>query len=1044
MSKLVKVLYLEDDAVERRAFTRMVRDKGLPWEIRHAETLAAARAQLADASFDVIVADNHLPDGESLELFGDALNIPLVLVTGTLAEQLALRTMERGADDYLIKDMEHRHLAALPSAVEKALHRNAIHERERQLTRELRESERRLRATFDNAASGIVEVDDQGRLVAVNDRLCQMLGYARNELLGMSVHELTYAEDRPRCDDLNARLRDGRIPVFQCEERCLKRDGSPLWVQVARSAVRDPAGRYLYSIATLVDISARKAAEAQVRLHAAALEAAPNAISLSKTDREGTIVWVNAAFSRLTGYSAEESIGRSHHILSSGRQDQAFYRDLWETIKRGEVWRGELVNRRKDGTLYHEEMGVTPLYDEHGNITHFVAIKQDITARKQAAEVMHESELRHRVAAEELHAIMDATPAGVCVAHDRQCRRITGNALAHEILGVPLGGNISVTPNEQPVAARFRMCRDGIEVVGGEMPMQATARTGVAIRDVEFEVIRADGTRRTVLLNTAPLRSDDGTNCGSIGAFTDITERKRAEEALRQSELFYRQTLESIPGMVFTTRPDGYCDYQSRQWVEFTGVPMNQHLGDGWSRLLHPDDRPRAYAAWRDAVEGRADYDLEYRVRRHDGEYRWFKVRGRPIRDAQGRIIRWFGVCLDIEDLKRAEEALAVAKVSAEQASKAKDHFLAVLSHELRTPLTPVLTAVSMLQEDSRCDEGMRETLEMVRRNVELEARLIDDLLDITRIARGKVELEKKPVPLCTVIRLAVEVCQPDIEARRLHFGVDLGPDAPYVVHGDVARLQQVFWNLLKNAVKFTPHGGCVGVRCRLDSHTIVAEVNDSGVGIEPEDLSRIFNAFEQAERSTTRQFGGLGLGLAIAKAIVEMHGGSIEAHSQGKHKGASFRVRLPILAGAQPGAVGGERPAVAVRSPPTSGLRILLVEDHGDTARMMRQLLMMDGHDVKAAGDVATALALAKAGPFDLLLSDLGLPDGSGIDLMRELRRRGNNLPGIALSGYGREEDLRHSREAGFAVHLTKPTSPEKLAEAIAMVVQRASTAAG
>jgi len=310
------------------------------------------------------------------------------------------------------------------------------------------------------------------------------------------------------------------------------------------------------------------------------------------------------------------------------------------------------------------------------------------------------------------------------------------------------------------------------------------------VREVEYRFKRADGrwmwcySRETVFT-----RNPDGSVRQYLGTFLDITERKRAEEALRESELFYRQTLESIPGMVFTTRPDGYCDYQSRQWVSYTGVPMSEHLGDGWNRLLHPDDRPRAFATWRAALEGTARYDLEYRVRRHDGVYEWFKVIGEPIRDASGRIVRWFGVALNIEDIKRAEAELQAARRAAEEASRAKDHFLAVLSHELRTPLTPAVAALSILQKTGRFDASTRDSLEIIRRNVEMEARLIDDLLDVTRIVRGKVELDRRAVPIGDVINRAIEVCRPDIEARRLHFGSDLGPCAACIVYTAAAGL---------------------------------------------------------------------------------------------------------------------------------------------------------------------------------------------------------------------------------------------------------------
>jgi two-component system CheB/CheR fusion protein len=384
------------------------------------------------------------------------------------------------------------------------------------------------------------------------------------------------------------------------------------------------------------------------------------------------------------------------------------------------------------------------------------------------------------------------------------------------------------------------------------------------------------------------------------------------------------------------------------------------------------------------------------------------------------------------EALKEAKISAEQAKAAAEQANRAKDHFLAVLSHELRTPLTPVVMGLSLLQDRLDLDPGLRETLEMVRRNVEMEARLIDDLLDVSRIARGKIELHRSTIELCTTIRRAAEVCAPDIEGRKLRFDVDLGTAAPYWVDADAARLQQVFWNLLKNAIKFTPQGGTVGIRCRPDGSQVVVEVRDSGIGIEREALSRIFNAFEQVERSITRQFGGLGLGLAISKALVEMHGGRIEAQSEGRDRGALFCVWLPLTVPA--GAPQSPRPAAAPR-PTVRPLRILLVEDHGVTAKMMGTVLTADGHTVETAGDIATALELAGRNAYHLLLSDLGLPDGSGHDLLRQLRQRGHQFPGIALSGYGQGEDIQRSREAGFAAHLTKPASREAVIAAIAAV---------
>ena len=526
-----------------------------------------------------------------------------------------------------------------------------------------------------------------------------------------------------------------------------------------------------------------------------------------------------------------------------------------------------------------------------------------------------------------------------------------------------------------------------------------------------------------------------------MGEFLGVTiARKRAEEALRQSEERLRLAQQAARIGTFEWNMQTNVIVWTPELEELYGLQPGSFGGtyEAWTALVHPDDLPQA----KEPVQGPLISEVaesEWRVVWPDGSVRWLAGRARAFKDGTGKPLWMVGVNLDITARKQAEEELAAARQAAEQAkivaehaNHAKDHFLAVLSHELRTPLTPVVMGLSMLQDRPDLDPEVREALEMVHRHVQMEARLVDDLLDVSRIARGKVELTRSPVELCTIIHRAVEVCKPDIEARRLHFGVDLGAAAPYWVHADASRLQQVFWNLLRNAVKFTPHGGCVGIRCRPDEDHLFVEVNDSGIGIDPGSLSRIFDAFEQAERSVTQQFGGLGLGLAISKAMVEMHGGTISAHSEGRGKGATFRIRLPQTT--PPGQ--REMPPAAASPPPAiRPLRILLVEDHGVTAKLMRTVLTSDGHTVESAGDVATALELASQHAFDLLVSDLGLPDGSGHDLMRELRQRGHTFPGIALSGYGQAEDIQRSREAGFAAHLTKPASRKAVVEAVASV---------
>jgi signal transduction histidine kinase len=394
-------------------------------------------------------------------------------------------------------------------------------------------------------------------------------------------------------------------------------------------------------------------------------------------------------------------------------------------------------------------------------------------------------------------------------------------------------------------------------------------------------------------------------------------------------------------------------------------------------------------------------------------------------------------------DLTRINQSLQNAKAEAEAANEAKDHFLAVLSHELRTPLMPVLVTVQLLEGDMSLSEEARDALATARRNVELEARLIDDLLDLTRVARGKLQLNLQDVDLNIVVRQAVEICSVDAADK----GIKLILEAMAVgsrTMGDPARLQQVFWNLIKNAVKFTPPGGEIHVRCHNEltegrEHAVVS-VTDTGVGIEPGVLARVFDAFEQGSRSIARQFGGLGLGLAISKALVDLHSGSIHAHSQGRGHGATFSVRLPVADRPQrPAAPPLNRDPLRLREDPNAPhLHVLLVEDHLDSARVLVRLLRAIGYTVTHAKDVSSALQSAAEG-FDLLISDLGLPDGSGHDLMRQLCASGP-VHGIALSGYGMDVDVARSREAGFKEHLTKPVNIEQLQAAIERVAPAVS----
>jgi PAS domain S-box-containing protein len=402
-------------------------------------------------------------------------------------------------------------------------------------------------------------------------------------------------------------------------------------------------------------------------------------------------------------------------------------------------------------------------------------------------------------------------------------------------------------------------------------------------------------------------------------------------------------------------------------------------------------------------------------------EIRWLLRDIRHQKKLQQRMVQ-LNVDLEERVARRTEEL--------RQANQAKDQFLAVLSHELRTPLTPVLALVSAMEEDGELPSQVRSDLGIVRRNVELETALIDDLLDLTRIARGKLQLNQEQVDLHELLGNVIGICREDIDSKGLEFYVDFNADRHHV-SGDPSRLQQVLWNLLKNAIKYTPAGGTVRVRSSVGAQGHVrVEVIDSGIGIEPELLPVVFDAFRQGEQVITRRMGGLGLGLTITRSLVELHGGTLNAFSEGRDRGSTFTLELPTVDPPQPSARSACHDAEG-----EAALRILLVDDHQDTTAILSRLLTRLGHSVRAAHSVTEAQEAALGEKFDLLLTDMGLPDGTGIDLIKKLRRLQYPLQAIALSGFGAESDIKASRAAGAIDHLVKPIDLLKLKAVLSRV---------
>jgi PAS domain S-box-containing protein len=519
----------------------------------------------------------------------------------------------------------------------------------------------------------------------------------------------------------------------------------------------------------------------------------------------------------------------------------------------------------------------------------------------------------------------------------------------------------------------------------------------------------------------------------------DITERKRQEQLAHEREAKLRESRERL--QLATEAADiGTFDFFpktgelqfSERSRELFGIPPHMEVTyETYLAGVHPADRHVVHETVarvrQPGSTGR--FDIEYRaIGIADGKERWVAERGRAVLDSSGQVTRFIGTMLDITDAKNAEILLESAKNAAEEANRAKDKFLAMLSHELRTPLTPVLMTIAALRRQPELSEDMRRDLEMLQRNVELEALLIDDLLDLTRITHGKLELRNDALDIHSALDQALSISAGDLAGKNIR-ATRRFEAREHHCWADPARLQQVFWNLVKNAAKFTPPGGRVSVATRNDeAHHIIIEVSDNGIGIEPDVMPRIFEAFEQGGRNVTSKYGGLGLGLAISKRVVDLHQGSLEARSAGSGQGATFTITLKAMETSLL-----EGPVLFLESEPrvTRLIQILFVEDHEDTARALSRLLLHAGYAVSHANSLVRARELVAGQRFDLVISDLGLPDGSGLDLMRQLRETWN-LPGIALSGFGSEEDIAASGAAGFAEHIIKPVDWERLRSAI------------
>ncbi|MGM9498563.1 ATP-binding protein [Desertifilum tharense IPPAS B-1220] len=525
-----------------------------------------------------------------------------------------------------------------------------------------------------------------------------------------------------------------------------------------------------------------------------------------------------------------------------------------------------------------------------------------------------------------------------------------------------------------------------------------------------------------------------------------LIEHTRAIDELHQSEAELRHLANAMPQIVWISRADGFLEFINDRWIEYTGLDLEQSRDRTlMERMIPLEDSQQLQADFAQALETRSSYQSQFRFIQPDGSYRYFLARATPIKDEYGQIRKWYGTSTDITELKQLEAERTrlliqekAAREEAERANRIKDEFLAVLSHELRSPLNPILGWAKLLQSGRLDEARTKQALATIERNAKLQSELIEDLLDVSRILQGKLSLTSHSVNLASTISAAIETVRLAAEAKSIEIETRLEPEVGLVL-GDATRLQQGVWNLLSNAVKFTPNGGRVTVRLEQVDTQAQIVVSDTGRGISPDFLPHVFDYFRQADSATTRRFGGLGLGLAIVRHLVELHGGTIQADSAGEGLGATFTLRLPLISA--PPKVNQDA-QLWRQSLNLNGVQILIVDDETDTRDFITFALEQAGATVTAVSSASEAIAALSHSQPNILVSDIGMPDIDGYMLMRQIRalppEQGGQVQAIALTAYAGESDAQQAMAVGFQQHIAKPVEPEVLIRTIVTLLEQ------
>ena len=801
--------------------------------------------------------------------------------------------------------------------------------------------------------------------------------------------------------------------VYELEHRVHAPDGSLRWMHSRAVPVFDAAGAIVEWIGAARDVTERRAAAAALQDSEQRFRSVfeQSTGGIAQVDLRGRFVLVNDRYCEIVGRPREE-------LLTMSMQDLTHPDDVggnlaaFTELAQGRCKSFTIEKRylRPDGTSVWVQNAVSATLAADGEPRYITAVVADITG-------LRDGQGRQETLAAQRQLALDAarlgwwqyTPATGTVEHDARYAEIYGLAGS----GPRSIDDINALLHPDDAPALWAAVHAAVNPVDPQ-PYSA-----------EYRINRADGSVRWLEARGVPTFAGEGDRRvieAFAGTVADVTERRLADEVLRRNEARFRLMADASPAVLWLTDPEGYCTFLSREWYAMTGQTQEEALGLGWTLATHPDDQAQAGSAFLAANAGRTFFSTEYRLRAADGSYRWAIDLGRPWFSETGEYAGMVGAVFDIDARKRAEDALG-------DASRRKDDFLAMLAHELRNPLAPIRNASEVLRMLHPDDPRLNSATAVIGRQVDHLAALLDDLLDVARVTRGAVVLERAVVPVADIVSDAVEQAQHLVEARGHRLDIGDGAAAAHVF-GDRKRLTQVLTNLLVNAAKYSPHGSDIRLAFDLADERVAISVIDTGAGLQPDMVERIFELFVQGERTSDRHGGGLGVGLALVRSLVEMHGGTVRASSPGPGAGSVFTVELPRAAA--PVADAAPVRAATERAVGAGALRLMVVDDNEDAAQTLALFLRGMGHHVVTETDPRIALARAAALDPDAFVLDIGMPHMDGFELARRLRElswaRRPTL--IALTGYGADADRQRAYEAGFDHHVVKPLDPGALVE--------------